>query len=452
MQVSTPQHTLLATSLAFIALAALTTQAAEPVSFVRDIAPVLLDNCVSCHGPKKAEGGYRLDSYVQLARAGDSGESPLPSADVDKNDAALGELLRRITTDDESERMPPERAPLSAQHVALLKQWLVGGHTFDGQDRAAALFEIVPAKKYASPPDVYDLPIPITAMAWNADGSELVTGGYHELLVWNVVSGQLKRRIENMPQRITSIDWNADHSMIAVAGGSPGHIGEVRIASWPSGDVAQHVGRANDVVNAVRYQPAGSFIATGNSDGTLRWYDSANGKLVQSIAGHADYVQDIAWSHDGKRLVSASRDKTVKVFGIERADLVTTYTAHGESVIGVAFVEGDKEVTSVGLDRKLHRWQVEDGKALAKVELPAMPVRMSARGPHAWLGLNDRNWLAVELATSKLAPLRGGHTAWVTALALDPTGKQLATGSLDGRVRIVNLETNQLVTAWQACP
>ncbi len=311
---------MLATSLAFIALAALTTQAAEPVSFVRDIAPVLLDNCVSCHGPKKAEGGYRLDSYVQLARAGDSGESPLPSADVDKKDAALGELLRRITTDDESERMPPERAPLSAQHVALLKQWLVGGHTFDGHDRAAALFEIVPAKKYASPPDVYDLPIPITAMAWNADGSELVTGGYHELLVWNVVSGQLKRRIENMPQRITSIDWNADHSMIAVAGGSPGHIGEVRIASWPSGDVAQHVGRANDVVNAVRYQPAGSFIATGNSDGTLRWYDSANGKLVQSIAGHADYVQDIAWSHDGKRLVSASRDKTVKVFGIERAD------------------------------------------------------------------------------------------------------------------------------------
>ncbi len=76
---------------------------------------------------------------------------------------------------------------------------------------------------------------------------------------------------------------------------------------------------------------------------------------------------------------------------------MTTYTAHGESVIGVAFVEGDKEVTSVGLDRKLHRWQVEDGKALAKVELPAMPVRMSARGPHAWLGLNDRNWLAVEL-------------------------------------------------------
>ena len=29
----------------------------EPVSFRKDLAPILLDQCLACHGPKKAEGG-----------------------------------------------------------------------------------------------------------------------------------------------------------------------------------------------------------------------------------------------------------------------------------------------------------------------------------------------------------------------------------------------------------
>ena len=40
---------------------------AEKVSFKRDIAPVLLNNCLACHGPKKSEGGYRIDTFERLA-------------------------------------------------------------------------------------------------------------------------------------------------------------------------------------------------------------------------------------------------------------------------------------------------------------------------------------------------------------------------------------------------
>ena len=34
-----------------------------PVSFRKDLAPILQENCLACHGPKKAEGGYRVDSF-----------------------------------------------------------------------------------------------------------------------------------------------------------------------------------------------------------------------------------------------------------------------------------------------------------------------------------------------------------------------------------------------------
>ena len=51
--------------------------AEQPVSFRSDIAPLLLENCLACHGAKKAEGGYRVDSYDELLKPGDSGEIPV---------------------------------------------------------------------------------------------------------------------------------------------------------------------------------------------------------------------------------------------------------------------------------------------------------------------------------------------------------------------------------------
>ena len=41
--------------------------AAEPAeSFKATVAAVLVDSCLACHGPRKAEGGYRLDTFERL--------------------------------------------------------------------------------------------------------------------------------------------------------------------------------------------------------------------------------------------------------------------------------------------------------------------------------------------------------------------------------------------------
>ncbi|MCA9268871.1 MAG: hypothetical protein KDA41_10395, partial [Planctomycetales bacterium] len=39
----------------------------EPVSFRRDVAPLLLAKCQACHGPRKAEGGYRVDTFASAS-------------------------------------------------------------------------------------------------------------------------------------------------------------------------------------------------------------------------------------------------------------------------------------------------------------------------------------------------------------------------------------------------
>ena len=85
------------------------------VSFRSDVAPILLDNCVACHNAKKAEGGYRIDSFTELSKAGDSGIAPL-----EKSTETTVELLRRLTTEDESERMPAESEALTAAQIKVV--------------------------------------------------------------------------------------------------------------------------------------------------------------------------------------------------------------------------------------------------------------------------------------------------------------------------------------------
>src|SRR5262245_59101788 len=50
---------------------AVSPQAAE--FFEKRIRPVLVENCQSCHGPKKQRSGLRLDSRAGLLKGGDNG-------------------------------------------------------------------------------------------------------------------------------------------------------------------------------------------------------------------------------------------------------------------------------------------------------------------------------------------------------------------------------------------
>lgn len=46
-----------------------------------EIAPVLAESCVSCHGPERAEGGYLLDSYSHVVALDDAGTTRVSAGD-----------------------------------------------------------------------------------------------------------------------------------------------------------------------------------------------------------------------------------------------------------------------------------------------------------------------------------------------------------------------------------
>ncbi len=99
--------------------------AEHEINFNRDVRPILSDKCFQCHGPdeaaRKSELRLDVESSVKAVRDGIAIVSP--------GDPAGSEMIRRITSDDESEIMPPHETnkPLTEKEKQTLRQWIAEG-------------------------------------------------------------------------------------------------------------------------------------------------------------------------------------------------------------------------------------------------------------------------------------------------------------------------------------
>lgn len=425
---------------------------AAAVSFRSDIAPILLDSCLACHGPKKAEGGYRVDTYTELLKAGDSGELPIAASPEE-----VSEFLRRITSDDESERMPAENDALSPEQTQLVKNWIAEGGKFDGENPGQPLALVIPPVKYADPPEVYGQAIPITAITFSPDGKQIVTSGYHELNIWNADDAKLARRIRNVGQRVFALAFSADGKTLAVGCGQPGRSGEVRLIDFASGEIQGVVARTNDVVLDVAYRPGTSELAVASADSTIRIINVDTFQEIRTIASHADWVTAIAWSDDGSRLASASRDKSAKAYDGATGDLLSSYLGHGAAVRGISILADNLQIVSVGSDNKLHRWNIEGAAKVAEIGIGGEGQQLIRNGANLFVPCSDKRLLRIDLTNNTIAQEFKGHGDWVLAATyhaavVDGGGQSIASGAFDGGVRIWNLADAAIVREWTAKP
>lgn len=428
----------------------------QPIRFSHQIANILLENCIACHGPKKSEGGYRVDSFEMLLKPGDSG-TPTQAAGGSTQESSKVppmalELLRRIQSADESERMPPDSDPLDAKQVELIQKWVESGAVYDGAHPSAPLTQIVPPKEYTPAPKHYPVAIPVSALSFVPNEPQVVVGGYHELTVWNIENGKLERRISNVGERVHCIVPLPDSEMLAVGCGEPGIRGEVRIFDFKTGTLEHVLVRAKDLILDIAPRPNAAELAIASADGLLRIVDWKTKSEIRSMASHADSVTCVAWSEDGKRLASGSRDKSVKIYDADSGEMIGSYTGHSAAVRSIRFMSDGKEILSASADQKTHRWQIDGLKKVAEWNLQGEAFRMIRNGNHAWISNSNKQIQQIDLDKNQLGLSIAGHSDWVLCLGSDTKSQMLASGSIDGEVRIWNASDGSLKNSWVAKP
>jgi hypothetical protein len=121
--------------------------AEQKLDFNRDVRPILAENCFQCHGFD--EQARQADLRLDMAESALADRDGVPA--IVPGDAERSELWRRITSEDEAEKMPPpdSHRTLKPEHIATIKQWIEEGARF------ALHWSFIPPVK-AALPDVTD--------------------------------------------------------------------------------------------------------------------------------------------------------------------------------------------------------------------------------------------------------------------------------------------------------
>jgi len=151
-------------------------------------------------------------------------------------------------------------------------------------------------------------------LVWTPDGTLIVTSGYTEVDVLDVVTQRIVLKL--IPTRIGLLpvwDLSPDGSRIASLSGAD----TVQIWDAVTGRKLHAYQSPGESMKAVAWSPDSRTIATGSTDGTVRvWNADTAPKTYHS---DSSAVLNIAWSPDGKSIAAGNVDGSIWVWQVNNS-------------------------------------------------------------------------------------------------------------------------------------
>lgn len=424
--------------------------AAEPVSFHREIAPLLKRNCVACHKPGKTKGGLDVTTHAAILKGGKSGGT------VAAGHPAESELVTQLQG--EEPEMPKDAEPLSAKEIELISRWVAEGakddtvSTEEHSPNVAPEYKTLPATK---------------AVAWSPDGSLLAVAAFHEVILRSADGRNLVARLVGDSSQVESLAFSPDGKFLAVSGGAPSEFGEVQIWEVGSRALVRSIKTSNDCVFGLSWSPDGTKVAVGCADKLVRAFSVTDGVEVMKCDNHIDWVFGTAFSQDGTKLVSGSRDKAVKLIDLATGHLIDDINRPREPVVCLAR-HPKEDVVAYGTDAgmiRIHRIEPRGGRLAEGDDKENSFVRECDRLPgavHALAFSPDGQWLAAtgakgetrifKVADGKRVATIAGEGSSLFAAAFRPDSQLLATAGADGQIRFWTIPDGKAAVKFVPVP
>ncbi len=110
----------------------------EETDFGSKISPICKQHGYQCHGGEKQKGGLRLDHKAGAFAKADSGELAIRAGEPNES-----ELVKRIRSDDDDLRMPPDGPRLSQQQIDTISRWIERGSEWPDDSKPVARSEMI---------------------------------------------------------------------------------------------------------------------------------------------------------------------------------------------------------------------------------------------------------------------------------------------------------------------
>ncbi len=305
--------------LVLVVLAVLPSGAAETlpgkVSFYHEVRPIFQAQCLGCHQPSKAKGGYVMSDFKSLLAGGESKEAAI----MPKQPGQSG-LVKMITPQDGEADMPKGKPALLPHELERITKWIAQGAVDDTPADAVKHYD-------AEHPPVYTRPPVIASMDVSPDGKLLAVAGFHEVLLHKADGSGLAGRLIGISERVQSVRFSPDGKSLAVAGGNPSRMGEVQIWDVATLKLALSAPVTYDTLYGVNWSPDGALVSFGAADNSVRAIESKSGKEVLRNTSHSDWVLDTVFSTNGSNVISVGRDMAAKLYEVGSQRFIDNITS-----------------------------------------------------------------------------------------------------------------------------
>ncbi|MEP6538530.1 MAG: c-type cytochrome domain-containing protein [Bryobacteraceae bacterium] len=420
----------------WVVLLALPLMAEDPVSFQKQIRPVLARQCAACHQPASKQSELLLTSYDGFLKGGRKGAAFV--AGKPEESVVIGYLTGKT-----SPQMPFGGKPLAAEQIELFKRWISEGAKNDSPAENLDLTKLKPA--------VYHEPPLITALAYSPDGKILAISGYREILLHDPAGG-LQARLQGLSQRIHTLAFSPDGKTLVGVGGDPGRFGEVQIWDVASRKQKQSIMLTNDTLSGAAFSPDGTQIVFCAADKSVRMLDVGTGKEIRKMDHHEDWVYAAVFGIDGKRIVSVGRDRAAKLIDASNGQFIENVNLLKEPLTAIArhpkkdwvLIGGQERIPYLyRMDRPRAMRIADDSTLIRKFEKqdgPILAVAISPDGQYGAVGSETGDVHVYNLETGERTGSCGGHSGGIYSIVFRPGGKGLVTAGYDGTVRMYDLD------------
>ena len=288
--------------------------------------------------------------------------------------------------------------------------------------------------------------------------SQLISGGSTDgvLQVWDAGRGEsLYESLKAHNDPVMTVGFSTDRTELTSAS---------RDGSFKTWDLVGNeitlktTEQWNSRLYVLKFSPDGKNVATGTSDKQIMVWNRLAAEEVNPLKGHQDIVTALDYSPDGRSLVSGSPDGRILFWDTVGARKRYEIVGHTGGIKALVYTDDNRiRACGAGLDAKLRIWDagtsrtlslLHDHIGLAQTAIFSKDGKKVASGGHqdGTIFLSD----VIRILEGNngfdhdsLMTILSGNDHGITALAIAPEGSTLATGGVDGRIHLIDLNSKK---------
>jgi serine/threonine protein kinase/WD40 repeat protein len=276
-------------------------------------------------------------------------------------------------------------------------------------------------------------------MAFSPDGKLLAAGYVHKgtygVLVWDVGTRQLKKRILPELEETLGVSFSPDGKLLAC-------LGSGGLALYDTSTFQRRQVVRGDMPYRVAFSPDSLVLAVHASHlGLIRFLNISTSREVAALGcWHGEpgdyYLTFMEFSRDGKFFAAGTR-QSVRIWNLAGAGEKLTLRGHGGGVPQVVFSPDGKLLASVGRDSKIIIWDPLKGNIIKELTEFSTPVQSLCFSPDGRvMAAGDSETGTVRFydieSWSELYEMQAEVGGIVWCIAFSPDGQSFAAGGSSG--------------------